>query len=130
MRRYLTVDEVILIHDRLIEQSGGSNGLRDRGALESAVHQPNASFGGELLYPTIHEQAAALAFSLVNNHPFIDGNKRIGHAAMEVFLVINGYEIDADVDEQEVTFLNLAAGSVSRDQLVFWIQDHLKKRSR
>jgi death on curing protein len=130
VRRYLTVEEVILIHDRLIKQSGGSNGLRDRGALESAVHQPNASFSGELLYPTISEQAAALAFSLVNNHPFIDGNKRIGHASMEVFLVINGHEIDADVDEQEATFLNLASGSVSRDELVSWIKEHLIKRSK
>jgi len=76
LTRYLTVDEVALIHSRLIEQSGGSTGLRDAGSLESAVSQPLASFGGEDLYPTFVEKAAALAFSLVKNHPFIDGNKR------------------------------------------------------
>jgi len=113
----------------VIDQSGGSSGLRDRGALESAVHQPNASFGGELLYPTMAEQAGALAFSLVKNHPFIDGNKRIGHAAMEVFLVINGLEISAHVDEQEAMFLNLAAGTISREELVSWIGKTMSKRS-
>jgi len=75
------------------------------------------------------EQAGALAFSLVKNHPFIDGNKRIGHAAMEVFLVINGFEISAHVDEQETMFLSLAAGTISRDELVSWIQKTMSKRS-
>jgi len=75
------------------------------------------------------EQAGALAFSLVKNHPFIDGNKRIGHAAMEVFLVINGLEISAHVDEQEAMFLNLAAGTISREELVSWIGKTMSKRS-
>ena len=99
------------------------------GALESAVNQPHASFGGEALYPSLVEQAAALAFSLVKNHPFIDGNKRIGHAAMEVFLLLNEKEIECDVDEQEKIFMDLAAGLVSREQLISWISDHIVKRS-
>lgn len=88
--RYLSVEEVILLHSLLISQSGGSAGLRDRGALESAMAQPEASFGGEELYPSLAAKAASLGHSLIQNHPFVDGNKRIGHGAMEVFLFLNG----------------------------------------
>jgi death-on-curing protein len=88
--RYLSFEEVVSLHSLLIVQSGGSTGLRDRGALESAIAQPEASFGGESLYPTIASKAAALGHSLIQNHPFVDGNKRVGHAAMEVFLLLNG----------------------------------------
>jgi death-on-curing protein len=91
--RYLSIDEVFSLHSLLIAHSGGTSGLRDRGALESAVAQPEASFGGEELYPSLSEKAAALGHSLIQNHPFVDGNKRIGHGAMEVFLLLNGYEI-------------------------------------
>ena len=70
-------------------------------ALESALAQPQMTFGGEDLYPTLVDKAAALGYALIKNHPFLDGNKRTGHAAMEVFLVLNGYEIHADVEEQE-----------------------------
>jgi death-on-curing protein len=127
--RFLSVDEVKHIHARLIEISGGSAGLRDEAGLDSAVNQPRASFGGEDLYPSIIEKAAALAYSLVNNHAFVDGNKRIGHAAMEVFLLLNGFEISADVDEQERVFLGLAAGSVGRDELNVWLSAHTVARS-
>lgn len=127
--RYLTVEEVEQLHALLIEQSGGSEGLRDRGALESAVGQPQATFGGEDLYPTLEKKAAALAFTLVKSHPFVDGNKRTGHAAMEVFLSLNGYEIGAGVDKQEKLFLNLAAGEVEREELTRWISKHMVKRA-
>ena len=126
MIRFLAVHEVEILHRRLVETSGGSHGLRDRAALDSAVHQPLGSFGGEDLYPTLVEKAAALAFSLVMNHPFVDGNKRIGHAAMEVFLLLNGFAIDSTVDDQERLFLGLAAGLVSRDELVAWVLEHVK----
>src|SRR5690242_19069572 len=99
--RYLTLSEVLEMHRLVLEQSGGAGGVRDQNALESALAQPQMSFGGEELYPTLVEKASALAFSLVMNHPFVDGNKRVGHAAMETFLVLNGYEIHASVDEQE-----------------------------
>ena len=82
--RYLSFEEVVSLHSQIIAQSGGSSGLRDRGALESAVAQPEASFGGQELYPSLAEKTAALGHSLIQNHPFVDGNKRIGHAAMEV----------------------------------------------
>lgn len=91
--RYLTLNEVIELHRILIQQFGGANGLRDLGGLESANAQPRMTFSGEELYPTILEKAAAICYSIVKNHPFVDGNKRAGHAAMEIFLVLNGYEI-------------------------------------
>jgi death-on-curing protein len=87
---YLTLKEILELHRRIIEQSGGLTGIRDMGMLESASAQPLMTFGGEELYPTSIEKASALGFSLIKNHPFLDGNKRIGHAAMETFLVLNG----------------------------------------
>src|SRR6266550_2134903 len=99
--RYLSLEEDVLMHSLLISQSGGSTGLRDRGALESAVAQPEASFGGKELYPNLAAKAAALGYSLIQNHPFVDGNKRVGHGALEVFLLLNGHEIAGSVEEQE-----------------------------
>ena len=123
--RYLSLQEVISLHSLLIVQSGGSSGLRDRGALESAVAQPEASFGGEDLYPDLASKAAALGHSLIQNHPFVDGNKRIGHAAMEVFLLLNSHEIDASVEDQEKIFIDVASGKVSRIELSEWISKHM-----
>lgn len=122
---YLERDEVIQLHDMLIAQSGGSTGIRDLGLLDSALAQPQMSFGGADLYPTIAEKAGALGFSLIKNHAFVDGNKRIGHAAMESFLVANGYEIVAGVDEQEVIVLEVAASQKTKDEFVDWIRQHL-----
>ena len=99
--RYLTVAEVLSLHRLLIAQTGGTAGIRDLGALQSAVTQPQMTFGGDDLYPSLEEKAAALCFSLVANHPFLDGNKRAAHAAMETFLMLNGSELNATVDEQE-----------------------------
>ena len=127
--RFLTVDEITRLHTRLIKQTGGIDGLRDTGGLESAVHQPQASFGGEDLYPTLEEKAAALGFSLINNHAFLDGNKRIGHAAVEVFLMLNGYQISADVDIQEELVLGVAAGHTSQDELAQWLAQHVVRLS-
>ena len=110
--RYLSLQEILSLHTLLIAQSGGSADLRDRGALESAVAQPEASFGGEELYPDLGSKAAALGHSLIQNHPFVDGNKRIGHAAMEVFLLLNSHEINASVDGQEKFIIEVASGKV------------------
>ena len=99
--RYLTVDEVLALHSRLIATSGGSLGLRDPNALDSAVAQPQMTFSGIDLYESIARKAAALGHSLISNHPFVDGNKRVGHAAMEVMLLLNGYEIVGSVDDHE-----------------------------
>ena len=110
-----------------IEQAGGSSGLRDLGVLASAVAQPRMTFGGADLYSSLVEKAAALCFSLVKNRPFVDGNKRVGHAAMETFLVLNGLEIDASIDEQEQLMLSLAAGQLTREDLVVWLHGHVRE---
>jgi death-on-curing protein len=113
--RYLTLNELLQLHyhvvEHVVEQSGGSVRIHSIEALESALAQPRMTFDAKDLYPTIVEKAAALGFSLIRNHPFVDGNKRTGHAAMEVFLLLNGYEINASVDEQERIILQLAAGN-------------------
>ena len=123
--RHLTLAEVVELHRLVIEASGGSHGIRDLSALKSAVSQPRMSFGGEDLYPTIVEKAAALCFSLVKNHPFLDGDKRAGHAAMETFLVLNGLQVEAAVDDQESLMLALAAGELDRSALVEWLLTHV-----
>ncbi len=123
--RYLTLNEVFVIFERILEQSGGLAGIRDLGALESALAQPRMIFEGQELYPTLVDKAAALAFSLIKNHPFLDGNKRVGHAAMELFLLLNGYEIEATVDDQERLILGVAAGNISREALKEWLELHI-----
>jgi death-on-curing protein len=128
MIRYLTLEEVLELHRLTLEQSGGLGGVRDIGGLESALAQPLMAFGGQELYPSLAEKAAALGFSLVCNHPFLDGNKRVGHAAMETFLVFNGWELTAGVDEQEQVILRLAAGKLRREEFAAWVQSHLQQR--
>jgi death-on-curing protein len=124
--RHLTLGEVVDLHRRLRRETGGAPGIRDLGALDSAAAQPKATFGSVDLYPTLVEKAAALCFSLVGNHPFVDGNKRVGHAAMETFLLLNGAEIDAPVDEQERLMLDLAAGRIDRAHFTAWIRAHVR----
>ncbi len=123
--RYLTLEEVLELYHGIIEQSGGSAGISNMGGLESALAQPKMTFAGEELYPTIVEKASALSFSLIKNHPFIDGNKRIGHAAMEVFFILNGFEINAAVDEQEQLILQVASGKLGRDEFSEWLRSHM-----
>ena len=98
-------------------------------ALESALAQPRMTFAGEDLDPTLVEKTAALGYALIQNHPFVDGNKRTGHAAMEVFLVLNGHEIRAAVDEQERIILQVAAGERDRDALTEWLRSHIGARA-
>jgi death-on-curing protein len=127
--RYLTLPETLELHRRVIERTGGSRGVRDPGALESALAQPRMTFGGEELYPTLVEKASALGFSLIKNHPFIDGNKRIGHAAAEVFLLMNGFEIVARMEEQEQIVMRLAASEVGREEFTEWLRANIVKRA-
>ena len=128
---YVSLCEVLKLHRRIIETSGGSMGLLNRNGLESAIEQPcSGTSDGQYFYPTVIEKAAALCFSLIQNHPFVDGNKRVGHAAMELFLIFNGYEIDATVDIQEQIILGVASGDVSRDQFVRWLKEHAPKKDK
>ena len=122
--RYLTLTEILDLHRRVIEQSGGAEGVRDLGAVESAVAQPQMTFGGDKLYPSIESKATALCFSLVMNHPFVDGNKRIGHVTMGTFLVLNSFQLAASVDDAESVIVTLAAGESSRDALLEWVASH------
>lgn len=123
--RYLSLHEILELHEAVIEISGGARGIRDMRALESAVNQPRLTFNQADLYPNIVAKAAALCFSLVMNHPFVDGNKRVGHAAMETFLILNGCEIEATVAEQEQIILDLAAGKLTREAFTNWLKDHV-----
>jgi death-on-curing protein len=129
--RYLRLSEVLYLHDRILKESGGRHGVRNQGGLESALALPRQTFGEIELYPSIVEKAAILCFSLVNNHPFIDGNKRVAHAAMEIFLIRNGMELFADIDEQEQVMLHLASSRMSHEELIAWLQDKVSyKKSK
>lgn len=122
--RYLTVAEVFYLHGRLLAATGGAPGVRDLGRVEAAVAAPKATFGNEDLYPGVVAKAATLCFSLVQGHAFVDGNKRIGHAAMAVFLSLNGYELKATVDDQERLIVGIASGTTTRDDLLAWLTQH------
>jgi death-on-curing protein len=128
--RYLTLREILDLHEALLGESGGARGIRDLGALEYALAQPRATFGGEDLHPTLIGKCAALGYSLTLSHPFIDGNKRVAHAAMEVFLLLNGYELLGTIDEHERLMLDLADGQVSRDALTNWLEAHTEPAHR
>ncbi len=128
--RYLSFGEVVHLHQALLKESGGAAGIRDLGALESALAQPRATFGGVDLHASVVAKAAALGFSLALNHPFIDGNKRVAHAAMEVFLVLNGHELGGSVDEHERMMLTLAAGERTREELAAWLEQHVTLMGR
>jgi death-on-curing protein len=98
--------------------------------LESAVRQPLQSFGDEDLYPSLIEKAAALGFFLIANHPFVDGNKRVGHLALEVTPFLNGFEIDAAIEDQERMVLAVASGEAKREELTEWLEQRVVERGR
>ncbi len=123
--RYLSLREILELHEAVIDISGGARGIRDMRALESAFNQPRLTFNQADLYPNIVAKAAALCFFLVMNHPFVDGNKRVGHAAMETFLILNGCEIEATVADQEQIILDLAAGKLTREAFTNWLKNHV-----
>jgi death-on-curing protein len=127
MIRYLTKDEVLDIHRWSLQAFGGRQGLLDPGMLESALAIPEASFDGIELYPTLVEKAAALAYSLIQNHAFADGNKRVAFWAMATFLELNGFQVTCDQKEGADVFLQVAASQHSRDQLVEWLNDHCQE---
>ena len=108
----------------LIAESGGIDGIRDAHLLDLSINSPFHTFGGQYLYPTLEAMAAHLAFSLIKNHPFLDGNKRIGIMAMMVFLKINGHPVTCTNDELERLGWGLAEGSVTKEELIEWIISH------
>ena len=126
MTRYLGLAEVLAFHARIIEETGGAHGLRDLGMLESALAQPRQTFGGEDLYPGLVAKAVTLGYSLIKNHPFIDGNKRIGHGAMEAMLMLNGFELSVSVDDAEAEILAVAAGNRTREEFLRWVETRIR----
>ena len=120
----LTKEQVLILHKRLIETTGGSDGIRDKGMLESALSNPFQSFGGESLYPSIQAKAAQLCYGLVKNHPMLDGNKRLGTHVMLVFLALNGIELKYMQKELYETILDVAAGKIEYEDLLQWVLDH------
>jgi death on curing protein len=123
---YLTPEQVLFIHSRLISETGGAHGVRDIGLLESAVERPRTSFGGVLLYPEIFSQAAALMESLVNNHPFVDGNKRTGVTAAGLLLRINGMKLICTPKSLERVTMSVATGKLKLDELALWLKQNIK----
>ena len=117
--------QILLLHSVLIAESGGSDGIRDEGLLDSAVNTPFQTFSGQDLYPTVLEKAVRLGFGLIRNHPFIDGNKRIGTHAMLVFLNLNSITLSYEDDELISTILSVASGEMDADCLLKWIQQHI-----
>jgi len=115
---FLSLDEILEIHAQQIERYGGSPGLRDAAGLESAVATPQATFGGELLHPTIPAVAAAYLFHLCQNHPFVDGNKRVGANAAITFLLMNDWEPAFEEEELADLVLSIASGGLSKPQLI------------
>lgn len=120
----LTTKQVISLHSSLIEATGGTDGVRDMGLLESALEAPFQTFDGKDLYPALIQKAARLGHSLISNHPFIDGNKRIGIHTMLVFLAANGVEIECTQKELIDVGLSLADGTMNAEKLLIWLISH------
>lgn len=127
MTIYLTLEQIIIIHEDQIVRYGGSSGLRDVSLLESAVFRPQSSFGGEDLYPTVFNKASALIHSLVLNHPFIDGNKRTGTVSLLVFLEMNGYRLQVTQKALVNTVLEVESKKINIEKLSAWIKKYTKK---
>lgn len=123
---WIKTEDVILLHSRIIQKSGGIDGLRDRASLDAAIAAPLQSFGGQDLFPTDIEKIARLGYGLATNHAFIDGNKRIGAMLVQLLLKWNGYQLVLRSGELADMFIAIADGSSDAYDLLGWIQTHLK----
>jgi death-on-curing protein len=119
---YLTAEQVVFIHAFVVDETGGSHGVRDLGLLESAVARPQATFDGDDLHPDLFIKAAALLHALIQNHPFVDGNKRTGALAVILFLEFNGYELNAKNKELESFALKVAVAKISLSEIADWLR--------
>ena len=120
----ITLFEIMKIHEMICERSGGDPGIRDRGLLESALAAPNAAFGGEDFYPTLEEKAARLGYTLISNHAFVDGNKRIGIFALMMLMKINGAPLTLTDGDIVAAALGVADGSMGYSDLLEWTRAH------
>lgn len=123
---FLTLAEIIEIHNYQIFRFGGTYGVRDLELLKSAIGMPSATFGGEYLHSSIIEMAAAYLYHLVENHPFVDGNKRVGAMAAIVFLDLNGYDFDASNEEFTAMVLKVACGKMLKPEIAIFLQNHTR----
>jgi len=119
---FLTLDEVLDLHRESIDRFGGSYEIRDMGLLESALAMPAASFGGQFLHPDLPTMAGALLFHLVQNHPFVDGNERIGAVAARVFVMVNDGEFNPAPADYEKLVLGVASGKITKDEVIQFFQ--------
>ena len=126
---FLTLDEAIALHADQIERYGGRPGIRDLGLLQSALGTPSATFEGRFLHEDLHEMAAAHLFHIVRNHPFVDGNKRVGLMVLLAFLGLNSRRLDANAQEVEDLVLGIARGRVSKAETAVFVQQHSRPRS-
>ena len=124
--RYLHPKQVIFLYQEIIKCSGGTIGLRDEGLLESAVYRPQASFGGQDLYPDLFSKTAALGHSLIGNHPFVDGNKRVGFEAMRLMLRLNGYDLHASLDAKFAFVMKVATSQLTEQGMADWLKQHAR----
>lgn len=120
----LSKNQIIKLHSQLIQETGGTDGIRDEGLLESVLAAPFQSFSGTDIYPSLQQKAARLGYGLVKNHAFIDGNKRIGAHVILVFLALNKIELSYTQDELSDTFFKIASGELSQQDLLHWIIIH------
>lgn len=126
MTVYLSLAQVIRIHGRQVEAFGGPSGVRDRGALEAALARPQMTFDGEDLYPDVAAKSAALLHSLVQNHPFVEGNKRVGAMAAELFLLANDFVLDANDDAIVRMVLEVARGRLAVEAIAIWMRQRMR----
>ena len=124
--KVLSKRQILMLHSMLIAQSGGLDGLRDEGLLESAINTPLQTFAGQELYPTVLEKAARLGYGLIHNHPFLDGNKRIGTHAMLVFLDINNIALSYADDDLIAAILRVTSGDMDESELLEWLKSHIE----
>ena len=122
--KYLYPRQVIYLYQQIIQQTGGAAGLLDEGLLDSAVYRPQASFGGQDLYPDLFSKAAALGHSIISNHPFVDGNKRVGFEAMRLMLRLNGYDVHASLETKYAFVMNIAKGQLTEQAIADWLKQH------
>ncbi|WP_223257472.1 type II toxin-antitoxin system death-on-curing family toxin [Phormidesmis priestleyi] len=127
MPKFLSTFVVLALHQDMVAAFGGATGVRDEGLLDSALAQPQATFGGEFLHSTIYEQASAYLYHISRNHPFIDGNKRTACAAMEAFLELNDYELTLSDEEEYQLVIEVAQGNMTKDEISTFLERCVQK---